>query len=117
MQQTLTLYAVDTAWLPDKINCHALTVDIPLGSIIASVDLVVENNKRKLRFWLIINGSRASTACDFYLVSKQKNTNCLKCPTDKKIIPLLQFNHPDYLLVCIANDSFDASQQLFLRGY
>ncbi|MFH0951352.1 MAG: hypothetical protein V1765_02650 [bacterium] len=114
-QQTFNFYPIEIL-VPDKINCHALTVNLPADANVASIDLVEENGKRKLRFWLIVDKGRKSTTCDFYLISKQKNTNCIKCPADKNIVSVLQFNHQDFILVSIIDNTFNVSLSLAHPG-
>ena len=85
--------------LPDKIDCHHFVVDLPDPVIIIAVDLVEEHKKNKLRFWLARNNGKEKAQCDFYLIKKSSLANySLPCPTNKKIVPLVLFNHPNYIL-------------------
>ena len=117
MTQTISL-SVETVALPEPSDCHQFKINLPSKANVCSIDLVEENGKRKILFWLVRhNGNnQETTACDFYLLKKGATVRSLTYPTNKKIVPIMQFHHPLYLLIGIFNHTSGVDQCLTHPG-
>ena len=89
-----------TANLPNHIkDCYKIEVSLPAVATVINIELTKNNSKQQLNFWLLKNNNSNFILCSFYLLNKNKNNGCLKCSNQQIIQPILQFQHPQYILV------------------